>query len=195
MLYNEYHEQYALADEGFRRHHDQRAPRGLLVYETSANLMPRLVLGHTKRVKIAILGNVIAINDPVRMVKEIAMLDWKLFRLPDHLGFARGGCLRLRRALTLRRTGGGFEEAHDLIVKCWTTPGCPGLMRGSITSTGRSTPRVLPMQKPHPDIWFPGTGSPESVVWAGPTWPSVHEPWGSPGHHHVVEADLYRHRS
>src|SRR2546428_3423668 len=22
------------------------------------------------------------------------------------------------------------------------------------------------MQKPHPDIWFPGTGSPESVVWA-----------------------------
>jgi alkanesulfonate monooxygenase SsuD/methylene tetrahydromethanopterin reductase-like flavin-dependent oxidoreductase (luciferase family) len=25
---------------------------------------------------------------------------------------------------------------------------------------------VLPIQKPHPDIWFPGTGSPESVVWA-----------------------------
>ena len=25
------------------------------------------------------------------------------------------------------------------------------------------------MQKPHPDIWFPGTGSPESVVWAANT--------------------------
>ena len=25
---------------------------------------------------------------------------------------------------------------------------------------------MVPIQKPHPDIWFPGTGSPESVVWA-----------------------------
>jgi len=29
----------------------------------------------TKKAKIAILGNVMAINDPVRMAEEIAMLD------------------------------------------------------------------------------------------------------------------------
>ena len=27
-------------------------------------------------------------------------------------------------------------------------------------------PWVVPVQKPHPPIWFPGTGSPESVYWA-----------------------------
>jgi alkanesulfonate monooxygenase SsuD/methylene tetrahydromethanopterin reductase-like flavin-dependent oxidoreductase (luciferase family) len=27
-------------------------------------------------------------------------------------------------------------------------------------------PWVVPIQKPHPAIWFPGTGSPESVIWA-----------------------------
>ena len=29
----------------------------------------------TKRAKIAMLGNVIALNDPVKMAEEIAMLD------------------------------------------------------------------------------------------------------------------------
>ena len=29
-----------------------------------------------------------------------------------------------------------------------------------------ANPWVLPIQKPHPPVWFPGTGSPESVIWA-----------------------------
>ena len=75
VLYNQYHEQYALADEVGRLHHDQRAPRVLLVHEALRE--PRCgghLQGH-QEVKIAILGNVIAVNDPVRMAEEIAMLD------------------------------------------------------------------------------------------------------------------------
>jgi alkanesulfonate monooxygenase SsuD/methylene tetrahydromethanopterin reductase-like flavin-dependent oxidoreductase (luciferase family) len=58
-----------------------------------------------------------------------------------------------------------FEEAHDLIIKCWTTPG-PFRYEGKYYQYRAVNPWVLPMQKPHPDIWFPGTGSPESVIWA-----------------------------
>ena len=57
------------------------------------------------------------------------------------------------------------EEAHDLIIKCWTEPG-PFRYEGKHYHHRVVNPWVLPMQKPHPDIWFPGTGSPESVVWA-----------------------------
>jgi alkanesulfonate monooxygenase SsuD/methylene tetrahydromethanopterin reductase-like flavin-dependent oxidoreductase (luciferase family) len=58
-----------------------------------------------------------------------------------------------------------FEEAHDLILKCWTQPG-PFRHEGRHYQYRVVNPWVLPMQDPHPDIWFPGTGSPESVIWA-----------------------------
>ena len=38
--------------------------------------------------------------------------------------------------------------------------------RESISITGWLTPGYYPIQKPHPPVWFPGAGSPESVVWA-----------------------------
>jgi alkanesulfonate monooxygenase SsuD/methylene tetrahydromethanopterin reductase-like flavin-dependent oxidoreductase (luciferase family) len=58
-----------------------------------------------------------------------------------------------------------FEEAHDLILQCWTTPG-PFRWEGRYYPHRVVNPWVLPMQKPHPPIWFPGGSSPESVVWA-----------------------------
>jgi len=39
------------------------------------NLDAAVISKVTKKAKIAILGNVMAINDPVRMAEEIAMLD------------------------------------------------------------------------------------------------------------------------
>ena len=41
----------------------------------AVNLDAAVIAKVTKRAKIAILGNVIAVNDPVRMAEEIAMLD------------------------------------------------------------------------------------------------------------------------
>ena len=58
-----------------------------------------------------------------------------------------------------------FEEAHDLIVKCWTEPG-PFRWEGRYFPHRMVNPWVVPIQKPHPEVWFPGTGSPESVIWA-----------------------------
>ena len=57
-----------------------------------------------------------------------------------------------------------FDEAHNLIVKAWTTP-APSAGRAGTTTTG-GQPLGQALQKPHPPIWIPGVASPESVRWA-----------------------------
>lgn len=54
----------------------------------------------------------------------------------------------------------------DLIIKCWTTPG-PFRWEGRHYHFRHVNPWCLPLQKPYPPIWVPGTASPETAVWAG----------------------------
>ncbi len=165
-LYNQYHEQYALADEvGFDGIMSNEHHSAYWCGKPCVNLDAAVISKVTKNVKIAILGNVIAINDPIRMAEEIAMLDcYSGGRIIS--GFVRGGAVEsLQAGIDPTENRSRFEEAHDLIVKCWTTPG-PFRYEGNHYHYRTVNPWVLPMQKPRPDIWFPGTGSPESVVWA-----------------------------
>ena len=166
VLYNEYHDQYALADEvGFDGIMTNEHHSAYWCGKPAVNLDATVIAKVTKRAKIAILGNVIAINDPIRMAEEIAMLDcYSGGRIIS--GFVRGGAVEsLQGGIDPTENRERFEEAHDLIVKCWTQPG-PFRYEGKYYHHRVVNPWVLPMQKPRPDIWFPGTGSPESVVWA-----------------------------
>ncbi|MCI0824640.1 MAG: LLM class flavin-dependent oxidoreductase [Chloroflexi bacterium] len=166
VLYNEYHEQYVLADEvGFDGIMTNEHHASYWCMKPSVNLDAAVISKLTKRVKIAILGNVIAINDPIRMAEEIAMLDcYSGGRIIS--GFVRGTAVEtLQGGISPPENRERFEEAHDLILKCWTEPG-PFRYEGKYYQYRVVNPWVVPMQKPHPDIWFPGTGSPESVVWA-----------------------------
>ena len=152
VLYNEYHEQYALADEvGFDGIMTNEHHAAYWCMKPCVNLDAAVISKLTKRVKIAILGNVIAINDPVRMAEEIAMLDcYSGGRIIS--GFVRGGAVEtLQAGIDPTENRGRFEEAHDLIVKCWTTPG-PFRYEGKYYQYRAINPWVLPMQKPHPDI-------------------------------------------
>ena len=166
VLYNEYHEQYALADEvGFDGIMTNEHHASYWCMKPSVNLDAAVIAKLTKNVKIAILGNVIAVNDPVRMAEEIAMLDcYSGGRIIS--GFVRGTAVEtLLSGMSPTENRGRFEEAHDLIIKCWTEPG-PFRFEGEWYQYRVVNPWVVPMQKPRPDIWFPGSGSPESVVWA-----------------------------
>jgi alkanesulfonate monooxygenase SsuD/methylene tetrahydromethanopterin reductase-like flavin-dependent oxidoreductase (luciferase family) len=129
------------------------------------NLDAAVIAKVTKRVKIAILGNVIPINDPIRMAEEIAMLDcYSGGRIIS--GFVRGTPQdTLQVGISPVENRERFEEAHDLIIKCWTAPG-PFRWEGKYFHYRVVNPWVVSIQKPHPPIWFPGTGSPESVIWA-----------------------------
>ena len=165
-LYNEYHEQYAYAEEvGFDGIMTNEHHSSYWCMKPAANLDAAVISKVTKRVKIAILGNVISVNDPVRMAEEIAMLDcYSGGRIIS--GFVRGTAVEtIHAGLDPTENRERFEEAHDLIIKCWTTPG-PFRYEGQYYHYRMVNPWVLPMQKPYPDIWFPGTGSPESVIWA-----------------------------
>ena len=166
ILYNQYHEQYALADEvGFDGIMSNEHHSSYWCMKPSVNLDAAVISKVTKKGRIAILGNVIAVNDPIKMAEELAMLDcYSGGRLIS--GFVRGTAVEsLQGGIDPTENFDRFQEAHDLIIKCWTEPG-PFRYEGKYYHYRVVNPWVLPVQKPRPEIWFPGTGSPESVVWA-----------------------------
>jgi alkanesulfonate monooxygenase SsuD/methylene tetrahydromethanopterin reductase-like flavin-dependent oxidoreductase (luciferase family) len=166
VLYNNYHEQYAWADEvGFNGIMSNEHHSSYWCMKPSVNVDAAVISKVTKRTKIAMLGNVIALNDPVKMAEEIAMLDCiSGGRIVS--GFVRGTAVEtLQAGISPTENRERFEEAHDLILKCWTTPG-PFRWEGRHFPHRMVNPWVVPIQKPHPPVWFPGTGSPESVIWA-----------------------------
>jgi len=166
VLYQNYHDQYAWADEvGFDGIMSNEHHSSYWCMKPSVNVDAAVIAKVTKKTKIAMLGNVIALNDPVKMAEEIAMLDCiSGGRIVS--GFVRGTAVEtLHAGISPTENRERFEEAHDLILKCWTTPG-PFRWEGRHFPHRMINPWVVPMQKPHPPIWFPGTGSPESVIWA-----------------------------
>ena len=135
MLYNNYHEQYALADEmGFDGIMSNEHHASYWCMKPSVNLDAAVIAKVTKRAKIAILGNVIAVNDPIRMAEEIAMLDCYSNGRISPASFAALRWRPSRLASTLRRWV--EERKADLITKCWTEPG-PFRYGASTTSIGQ----------------------------------------------------------
>ena len=134
-LYNQYHEQYALADEvGFDGIMSNEHHASYWCMKPAVNLDAAVISKITKNTKIAILGNVIAVNDPIRMAEEIAMLDcFSNGRIIS--GFVRGTAVEsLAGGIIPAENRARFEEAHDLIIKCWTQPG-PFRYEGAVLPT------------------------------------------------------------
>ena len=106
-------------------------------------------------------------------------------------GFVRGAAAEtLQAGIDPTENRERFEEAHDLIIKCWTTPG-PFRYEGKYYHYRVVNPWVLPIQKPHLDIWYPGSGEPRERRVGGETRLRVHEPWGHAGRYRWVEAALH----
>ena len=106
MLYNQYHEQYACADQnGFDGIMSNEHHASYWCMKPAVNIDAAVISKVTRNTKIAILGNVIAINDPIRMAEEIAMLDCISGGLIIS-GFVRGHSGRdsARRRCSLHKT-------------------------------------------------------------------------------------------
>jgi alkanesulfonate monooxygenase SsuD/methylene tetrahydromethanopterin reductase-like flavin-dependent oxidoreductase (luciferase family) len=163
-LYNTYLDDMLLAEElGFDgvcvNEHHQNA-YGLM---PSPNLFASILARQTKRVKIAVIGNALPLyNPPTRVAEEYATID----------------CISGGRLIAGMVVGGGpeyfsfsmnptharemFNEALELIVKAWTTPG-PFEYYGKHYKLRYVNPWPRPMQQPHPPIWIPGIGSLETM--------------------------------
>jgi alkanesulfonate monooxygenase SsuD/methylene tetrahydromethanopterin reductase-like flavin-dependent oxidoreductase (luciferase family) len=132
----------------------------------SVNVIGAALARTTTQGRIVFLGNVLPIHDnPLRVAEEIAMIDI-LSGGRVVCGFVRGlGQESLATNTNPVYNRERFDEAHNVIVKAWTTPG-PFRWEGKHYHYRIVNPWVLPLQKPHPPIWIPGVASPESVEWA-----------------------------
>lgn len=165
-MYNDYLDEYEYADQiGFdglmlNEHHNTPTCMG-----AAMNLEAAILARTTTNAKIVLLGNPLPIMDnPIRLAEELAEIDM-ISRGRLVSGFVRGTGIEswatnTNPAYNRER----FQEAHDLVIKTWTTPG-PFRWEGKHYQFRVVNPFERPLQDPHPPIWIPGVGSPETLVW------------------------------
>ena len=166
-LYSMYFEEHQHATEsGFdgimiNEHHNN--PLSMMA---SVNIIGGMLAKATKKGKIVFLGNVLPIHEnPVRVAEEVALVD-VISGGRVICGLVRGvGQETMATNVNPVHNRERFEEAHDLIIKAWTTPG-PFRWEGKHYHLRVVNPWMLPMQKPHPPIWIPGVSSSETIMYA-----------------------------
>ena len=138
-------------------------------HQTATNLNPAapIILGilarETKKARLLLLGNPITNRrDPVRVAEEMAMVDvYSRGRL--ECGFVRGVPYELsagnhRPTHMMER----FWEAHDLILKAWTSHDGPFNWEGKYFHHRQVNIWPRPYQQPHPPVWITAL-SPDSA--------------------------------
>ncbi|MBI2765590.1 MAG: LLM class flavin-dependent oxidoreductase [Chloroflexi bacterium] len=166
-LYNRYLDEKVYAEEmGFdglmlNEHHSTPFCMGG-VLNVEAAILARI----TKRSKIVLLGNVLPIwDDPLWLAEELAEIDM-ISRGRLVTGWVRGtGRESVAHNSQPPFNWERFQEAHDFIVKAWTTPG-PFRWEGEHYNYRYVNPWSRPYQEPHPPIWIPGVMSRNTVAWA-----------------------------
>lgn len=166
-LYQERLTEYrAVEDAGFdaimmNEHHG-----GPYCMNARCNIATATVLGVTERVKILQAGNPLPLWDnPVQVGEEISMLDLVSGGRIIAGVIRGGGPEQLVNDCNPVYNRERFSEAHDLLIKSWTTPG-PFRWDGEHYQVRVVNPWVLPLQQPHPRIIVPGVSSPETIAWA-----------------------------
>jgi len=166
-LYHRYYDEKLYAEEmGFdglalNEHHSTPfCMQG--VTNTTASILARI----TERVKIVIIGNVLPIwDDPLWLAEELAIID-TISRGRLVTGWVRGtGRESITHNAAAPYNWERYQEAHDFIVKAWTTPG-PFRWEGEHYQYRYVNPWARPYQQPHPPIWIPGAVSKNTLEWA-----------------------------
>ncbi|MDE2892333.1 MAG: LLM class flavin-dependent oxidoreductase [Chloroflexota bacterium] len=166
-LYNRYLDEKLYAEEmGFdglmlNEHHSTPFCMGS-VMNVEAAILARI----TKRAKIVLLGNVLPIwDDPLWLAEELAEIDM-ISRGRLVSGWVRGtGRESVAHNSASPFNWERYQEAHDFIVKAWTTPG-PFRWEGEHFQYRYVNPWARPYSDPHPPIWIPGVMSRNTVKWA-----------------------------
>src|SRR5258707_8103487 len=163
-LYNDYLDQLEYADSmgfdglGVNEHHQNAY--GLM---PSPNIMAAALTRRPKDTALVVLGNSIALyNPPIRVAEEFAMLDCisggrLVAGFPVGTSMDTNFCYGQIPALTREK----YHEAHDLIIKAWTTRE-PFAFNGRYTKLRHVNLWPRPIQQPHPPIHIPGGGSVET---------------------------------
>ncbi len=163
-LYNEYLDSFEEADrlgyDGICVNEHHQTCYGNM---PAPNIMAATLVRRTSRAKIAILGNAIPLrNHPLRVAEEVAMLD-VISKGRIISGFVRGvGDEYTAFSMDPTTSRDRFFEAHDLIIRAWTEAG-PFDFDGRYYKFRYVNPWPRPYQQPHPPVWLPSSGSPETI--------------------------------
>jgi alkanesulfonate monooxygenase SsuD/methylene tetrahydromethanopterin reductase-like flavin-dependent oxidoreductase (luciferase family) len=157
QLFQSVIERLALIEElgfdwvSFSEHH-----YGARILSPSPIVMASHAAAHLHKIKIAVLGPIIALNNPVRVAEEFAMLD-NLTQGRLVVGLLRGTTNEyLVYGIKPEEAREKTTEGMELILKAWTEPqpfgwqGCHYQYR-----TVSVWPR--PLQQPHPPTYSLGT--------------------------------------
>jgi len=166
-LYNRYLDELELSEalgfDGIVLNEHHFTAYGLM---PSPNIICAALARRTKRIKIAILGNITPVRDhPLMVAEELAMLDNIMGgRLIS--GFVRGiGIEYLIWGVNPTCSHERFHESQELIVRAWTERK-PFAFEGKHYHIPWVNIWPTPYQHPHPPIWTPTNGSTETVEWA-----------------------------
>jgi alkanesulfonate monooxygenase SsuD/methylene tetrahydromethanopterin reductase-like flavin-dependent oxidoreductase (luciferase family) len=166
-LYNRYLDELELSEalgfDGVVLNEHHFTAYGLM---PSPNIICATLARRTKRIKIAILGNITPVRDhPLMVAEELAMLDNIIGgRLIS--GFVRGiGIEYLIWGVNPTYSHERFHESQELIVRAWTERK-PFAFEGKHYHIPWVNIWPTPYQHPHPPIWTPTNGSTETVEWA-----------------------------
>jgi len=166
-LYNRYLDELEYADalgfDGICVNEHHQTAYGLM---PAPNVLAGALSRRTSKAKIAVLGRALPLlNNPLTVAEEYAILD-NITRGRLIAGFVRGiGAEYHASSVDPTESRDRFNEAHDMIVRAWTEPG-PFAFAGKYYKLPYVNPWPRPYQKPHPPIWIPTQGSPETMVWA-----------------------------
>ncbi|MCC6917737.1 MAG: LLM class flavin-dependent oxidoreductase [Alphaproteobacteria bacterium] len=129
----------------------------------SPNIIAAGLARRTTDPAIVVLGNSIALyNPPVRVAEEFAMLDCitggrLVAGFPVGTSMDTNYCYGQIPSLTREK----YQEAHDLIIKAWTTRE-PFAFNGRYNKLRHVNIWPRPIQQPYPPIHIPGGGSVET---------------------------------
>ena len=122
----------------------------------------------TRTSRLLILGNpIVNRTQPVRVAEEMAMID-VLSNGRLECGFVRGVPYEASAAnITAFRGSEKLWEAHDLILKAWTTHDGPFNFEGRWFHHRQVNVWPRPLQQPHPPVWITVGSGPSTVPVAG----------------------------
>jgi alkanesulfonate monooxygenase SsuD/methylene tetrahydromethanopterin reductase-like flavin-dependent oxidoreductase (luciferase family) len=123
--------------------------------DPAAPIMLGILARETKKARLLILGNPIANRrQPVRVAEEMAMVD-NLSRGRVEVGFVRGVPYEISAVNSNPvRMAERFWEAHDLIMKAWTSHDGPFNWEGRYFHHRQVNIWPRPYQEPHPPVWI-----------------------------------------
>lgn len=127
----------------------------------AAPLITGILARTTKNVRLLILGNPIANrNQPIRVAEEMAMID-VISRGRLECGFVRSVPYEIAAGNSNpTRMNERMWEAHDFILKAWTTHDGPFSFEGQFFHHRMVNIWPRPYQQPHPPVWISSTSVP-----------------------------------